>query len=404
MSKGNGLFDPISLGGVTLPNRMVKSAMVEGLADAQGRATEALVTLYERWARGGVGLSITGMAYVLGGWSLTPHELGMHDDSVIAPFRRVTRAVHQQGGRIFVQLCHAPPQILRSKARRLGSLAPSPGLNRTHLLYDRALFEWEILEIARAFGAAARRAREAEADGVELHGAHGYLISRFLSPRHNRRHDRWGGTRERRLECLRVILQEIQQQAGTDFPVMLKLNAHDGEPGGLGLEESIGMAQSLQTWGIQAIEVSAGTADVGLSFYPNRGKIPLDLGKAFLEREFPWLRPLLPFVSPVLARMSRRVALREEAYFGVEARRFAQALSIPVIQVGGIRTRDTAQRILTESRVALVALARPLVHQPSLPSDWHAGRDPALGCTSCNRCFVRIGLSEPLACDRQGEA
>jgi 2,4-dienoyl-CoA reductase-like NADH-dependent reductase (Old Yellow Enzyme family) len=403
MSHPRKLCDPITLGGISLPNRIVKSAMVEGLADAQGRATDRLVTLYEAWAKAGVGLCITGMAYVLDGWSLTPHELGMHDDAVIDPFRRVTQAVHRHGGRIFVQLCHAPPQILRSKARRLGSLAPSPGLNRTNLLQDRALFEWEILEIAGAFGAAARRAREAAADGIELHGAHGYLISRFLSPRHNRRRDRWGGSREARLELLRVIMTEVHRQAGTDFPVLLKLNAHDGEAGGLTLDESVVMAQTLPAWGIHGIEVSAGTADVGLSFYPNKGGVPLDLGKAFLAKEFPWLRPVLPLAGPVLARMSRRVALGQEGYFGTEARRFAEALEIPVIQVGGIRTRETAERILAESRVALVALGRPLVRRPSLPSDWQAGRDPAPGCTSCNRCFVRIGLGEALACDRQGE-
>src|SRR5512136_142563 len=147
------VFDPITLGGLALPNRIVKSAMVEGRADGGGRATPELVALYEQWARGGVGLAITGMAYVL----------DMHDDSVIEPFGRVSDAVHRHGGRIFVQLCHAPPQVLRDKARRLGNLAPSPGWSRTNLLRLRAFSEPEILAITRTFGAAARRARDARA-------------------------------------------------------------------------------------------------------------------------------------------------------------------------------------------------------------------------------------------------
>ena len=395
------VFDPISLGGVTLANRIVKSAMVEGRADAEGRATPELVTLYEQWARGGVGLAITGMAYVLEGWSLTPHELGMHDDSVIEPFGRVSDAVHRHGGRIFVQLCHAPPQILRAKAERLGSVAPSPGWSRTNLLYQRAFSEPEILAITRAFGAAARRARDARADGVEIHAAHGYSISRFLSPLHNRRRDRWGGNTAGRLAFLSTIHREIQAQAGADFPVIVKLNAHDGVPHGLTVEESVRMAQQMQAWGIGAVEVSAGTADVGLGFYPNKGEIPFDLGKAFLGREFPWLRPVLPLADPVLERLSRGVALREEGYFGSEARQFAAALDIPVIQVGGIRSRETAERILSDSRVALVSLARPLVRSPRLPNEWRAGQRREADCTSCNRCFVRLALGAPLGCDRR---
>jgi 2,4-dienoyl-CoA reductase-like NADH-dependent reductase (Old Yellow Enzyme family) len=328
----------------------------------------------------------------------------MHDDSVIEPFARVSDAVHRHGGRIFVQLCHAPPQILRYKARRLGSLAPSPGWSRTNLLRQRAFSEPEILRITRAFGAAARRARDARADGVEVHAAHGYSISRFLSPLYNRRQDHWGGDTERRLAFLRTIHREILEQAGADFPVIVKLNAHDGVPHGLTVAESVRMAQQMQAWGIAAVEVSAGTADVGLGFYPNQGEIPLDLGKAFLAREFPWIRPVLQFAGPVLERLSRAVALREEGYFGSEARRFAEALTIPVIQVGGIRTCETAERIVSDSRVAMVSLGRPLVRSPSLPNEWHAGQRTTAACTSCNRCFVRLVLGEPLGCDQRGAA
>jgi hypothetical protein len=161
------------------------------------------------------------------------------------------------------------------------------------------------------------------------------------------------------------------------------------------------MGREMQAWGISAVEVTAGTADVGLGFYPNKGEIPIDLGKAFLGREFPWLRPLLPLMDPVLERLSRGVALREEGYFGSEARQFAAALTMPVIQVGGIRSRETAERIVSDGRVAMVSLARPLVRSPGLPNEWRTGQRGEADCTSCNRCFVRLVLGAPLGCDRR---
>lgn len=393
------LFEPLKIGKVVVPNRIAKSAMVEGLADPEGRPTPEMAKLYRRWSAGGVGLMVTGMAHVLRGWSLTPTELGLYEDSVIEPLRRVTAAAHEHGGKLFVQLCHAPPQILRTKAQRQGSLAPCRGFSKATLTWTRAATTADLRTIAQGFGAAARRARLAEADGVQIHAAHGYLLSRFLSPKHNRRTDAWGGSFEKRLAFLRAVYDNVRAEIGSDFPVTVKLNAHDGEAGGLDLAESVRIGRALEEWGIDAIEVSAGTADVALSFYPNRGGLPLDLGGEFLVRQEPRLRAAIPLLKPYLRRVARKVRLREEAYFWPEATAFARALRVPILCVGGIRMRSTAERILTESPVAMVSLARPLVHTPDLPNRWRGGHDGAAGCTSCNRCFVNVGLFEPLRCD-----
>jgi 2,4-dienoyl-CoA reductase-like NADH-dependent reductase (Old Yellow Enzyme family) len=391
------LFEPIWLRGVRVPNRIVKSAMAEGRAELSGRPTPALVRSYARWARGGVGLAITGMAHVREGFSFTDHEIGLYDDALIEPLTSVTRAVHEQGGRIVAQLCHAPPQLPRAKARRLGAVAPSCGLSRTNLLVHHAIDSDELWRLVAEFGAAARRAREAGFDGAQLHAAHGYLLSRMLSPRFNRRNDRWGGSFERRLAFMREVVGAVRKSLGDELPLLVKLNVADGVRGGLVLEQGIAIARRLQAWGVDAIEVSAGVGDVGLGCYPNRGEIPVELGKEFLRREFPFLGRATRLLGPYLRAQARALAF-DEGYFAELAQSVANAVDIPVIAVGGIRSRDFAERLLGESRVAMVSLARPLVRQPTLPRQWREGRSLVAQCTSCNECFVRIGLGEPLRC------
>jgi len=395
------LFKPITLRNVTLQNRIVKSAMSEGRALADGRPTAALCQMYARWARGGVGLSITGMAHVRRGYGYA-REIGLYDDGLIEPLRALTAASHAHGGRIFAQLCHASPQIPRAKARALGAVAPSAGWCMTNWLYQRPIDSSELERLVTEFGEAARRARQADFDGVQLHAAHGYLLSRMLSPRLNRRHDRWGGSFDGRLRLLEEAYRAVRQQVGEDFPVLVKLNAHDGRPRGLQVEDSIAIARRLAAWGVDGIEVSAGIGDVGLGIYPNRGEVPHDLSKRWLGRELPLLRPLLPVLGPAIAALARPVRFTEEAYFFELARRFAEAVEVPIICVGGIRSRHMAERILETSRVAMVSLARPLVRQPSLVRDWQRGRNVEADCISCNRCFVSLGLGEPLRCWSRG--
>ncbi|MHB8879488.1 MAG: oxidoreductase [Myxococcaceae bacterium] len=393
------LFRPLTLRGVTLPNRVVKSAMAEGLCDPRGFPTPALAKMYGRWSSGGVGLAITGMAHVRDGHSFTGGEIGLFSDEVVPALREVTAAVHRHPGKIFAQLCHAPPQLPRAVAKKLGSTAPSAGFNKTNLLWDRALTGEEVLAIARDFGPAARRAREAGFDGVQLHAAHGYLLSRFLSPLHNRRDDAWGGDFEGRLRFLSEVYRAVRAAVGDDFPVTVKLNAHDGEEGkGLDLDTAVQIGRRLEAWGADAIEVSAGTGDVGLGFYPNKGKMPVELGKKFLLANFGFLKPVMPLAGPFIGYAAKAVALEEEAYFWPLARRFADELKVPIFCVGGIRTLTMARRILTESNVAAVSLARPLVRQPTLARTWQEGKADAASCESCNRCFVQVGLGVPLKC------
>jgi 2,4-dienoyl-CoA reductase-like NADH-dependent reductase (Old Yellow Enzyme family) len=392
------LFSPIRVGSVTIPNRIVKSAMAEGRADENGSPTESLVRLYERWAAGGVGLCITGMAHVRRGYGYTNHELGLYADELIAPLEKLTAGVHRHKAKIFAQLCWAPPQLPREKAKRLGSTAPSAGLNKTNLLRDREVTSAEIGDIVADFAAATRRARDAGFDGIQLHGAHGYMISRMLSPKHNRRTDRWGGGFDGRLRFLRELYDASRAAAGVQFPITIKLNVHDGEPDGLTTDMGVRIARTIAGWGFDAIEVSAGTGDVGLGCYPNRGGIPIDSGTEFLTTTFPALKLVGPFVGAAIRVVRRTVAFPGEAYFEPIARAVAEAVDVPVICVGGIRSRTVAERIVRETKIAMVSLARPLVREPDLPNKWRSGTSHAALCTNCNECFVHLGFQQPLAC------
>jgi 2,4-dienoyl-CoA reductase-like NADH-dependent reductase (Old Yellow Enzyme family) len=397
------LFKPITLRGVTIPNRIVKSAMAEECADSDGKPTPKLIRMYQRWAKGGVGLAITGMAHIRPGYSFG-REIGLYSDELVEPLRKLTAASHAHGGRIFAQICHAPPQLPRAKARALGAVAPSAGMCFTNWLYQRAIDAAELDRLPGEFGQAARRAREAGFDGVQLHGAHGYLLSRSLSPKLNRRCDRWGGSFADRLRLLEAVYGEVRRAVGEDYPVTIKLNAHDGQRGGLDIETSLRIARRLEEWGIDAIEVSAGVGDVGLGIYPSRGDLPVDLCRQWIHQELPFMRALGPALGPAIRWLGRSVRLEEEAYFFDLARRFADHVSVPIICVGGIRSQAVAHQILETSKVAMVSIARPLVRQPALSRDWQRGRNLVASCVSCNRCFVSIGLHEPLRCWHRGGA
>lgn len=372
--------------------------MAEGACDADGVPSARLARMYERWARGGVGLSITGMAHVVRGHGFTGHEIGLYDDRAIDRLHETTSRVHAAGGRIVAQLCHADPQLRRATVLRQGTIAPSAGFSRTSFHWNREATDAEIRAVIDAFGQAAARACRAGFDGVQLHAAHGYFLSRSISPRFNRRHDRWGGSFDARGAMLVESARAVRTAVGPHLPVLVKLNAHDGlERGGLQIDEAIRIAQRLEDNGVDAIEVSAGTADVGMGIYPNRGGMPLDIGRTYLAGEFPFLRPVLPFLPWITRFVEHAVAFRQEAYFAPLAERFAHALGIPVLCVGGIRSLQTAEALLDRG-LAMVSLARPLIRQPALARAWKSGREVEAQCISCNRCFVQLGLGQPLRC------
>ncbi|MCG6553428.1 MAG: NADH:flavin oxidoreductase [Candidatus Magnetominusculus sp. LBB02] len=346
------LFEPYTLKGIRLPNRIVRSATYEKGADAHGFVTPGLIERYEALAKGGVGLIITGGAPVHTTGVFVPQMVAAYDDKYIDGLSGLAGGVHAAGGRLVLQIAHGGrqcyPELLNGALPIAPSAVHEPVLNIT----PREITEDEIWTMIRAFGDAARRAKAAGFDGVQIHGAHGYLVSQFLSSHTNRRTDGWGGDEDRRFRFLKEVYNAIRQQVGGDYLVLIKMNSSDHLCcGGLRPDESLRIAQRLEALGIDAMEVSGGMYESSLR--PARTKI---------------LHP------------------QDEAYFKNASALFKMSLNIPVIVVGGIRSRAVAEEMLQQGYADLISMSRPLIREPDLPNKFKAGKDKA-DCESCNACM-----------------
>ena len=345
------LFSNGTINQLRLKNRIVRSATWEGMSAADGQPTEQLIDLYRTLATGGVGLLISSYSYVRADGKQMIGKLGMDNDNLIPALQKLTTAVHEAGGKTFCQLVHAG-----GLAEVDAPLAPSALPEKTHV---RAMTPQDIAEIVSAFATAAARAQSAGFDGVQLHGAHGYLINQFLSPLTNQRQDDYGGSLENRSRFLSEVYQAVRAAVGPDYPVTIKLTASDNIDGGFILAEALTVAQQLDSRGIDAIEVSSGTAAAG-DLNPVRQKID---------------------------------SLEQEAYNAANAQAIKQVVKVPVVTVGGIRSPQLAEDLLDRGDADFVALSRPLIREPDLANKWQADFSHRASCISCNGCF-RPGFKE----------
>jgi 2,4-dienoyl-CoA reductase-like NADH-dependent reductase (Old Yellow Enzyme family) len=351
------LFTPVRIGTVEVPNRFVRSATDEFMAEDDGTPTARHLELFVRLAEGEVGLIITGHAFVQAVGQASPRQTGIHDDRLIEALARIPPAVHAFASRIFVQIAHAGRQ---TKAKLIGEtpVAPSAVFEPAVKTTPRELTSGEIKALISDFGSAARRASEAGFDGVQLHAAHGYLLSAFLSPYTNRRADEWGGPTTNRVRIVREAVWAAKAAAGDRFPVIAKWNATDYLPGGLEVGESLEMAGLAVEAGLDGIEVSGGSSEAG------RGSM------------WPGLR-----------------TESEEGYFVDAAALFKRALSVPVIGLGGNRTFAVMEKILSSGRADLVSLSRPFIREPFLVRDFRLGAKAKSDCVSCNKCLNPRGIA-----------
>ncbi len=366
MTTVQDLFSPARLGPLRLRNRFIRSATYDGLADVQGHVTDGQVALFEELAAGGVGLIITGGTYVHAGGQLAPTQTSVSADHTITGLERLARAVHKHGANIALQLFHAGRYAQFVRMRGLTPGAPSAVPEDPYFRGEyEPLPEPQIEAIVESFGEAARRARQAGFDAVQLHAAHGFLFSQFLSPHTNRRHDRWGGPLENRLRFHTRVIQQIQARAGDDFPILLKLGLQDGFAEGLRLEEGLRAAKLLAAAGVAAIEVSLGVKGLG---YEN---------------------------AEYRTGINR---IEDEGYYRDWAHVVKQAVGIPVMLVGGLRSLSVMQAVLRNQEADFISLARPLIKEPDLIQRWQAGSREDSTCTSCNLCLEAIMQSRPVGC------
>lgn len=387
------LFESASPSGMTLRNRIVKSATLENMATPEGLPTDDTRRFYERLARGGAGLIITGCAYVNQVGQTTRLQNGAHADAIIPEWRKITDAVHERGGKIAMQIAHGGRQ---TKPKALGGrqpVAPSAVPNLLYFVRPRPMTEDEIWQTIRDFGDAAARVKAAGFDAVQIHAAHGYLISSFLSPLTNRRRDEWGGDAERRFRFLAEVYRAVRQAVGLDFPVLCKLNVDDFVWIGLTPCDSFPAAQRLAELGLDALEISGGINETALNM--SRGNAPT----AIVGRDRSPLEQL--YLKIAFGAQKPRTRF-QEAYFLPYAEKLKPTLNIPLILVGGIRRPDVAERILETGKADFISIARPLIREPGLPNRWLAGSRDAAQCQSCNRCLGEIEQGNKLRCYLKG--
>ena len=348
----NTLFDRTTINSMTLKNRLARSATWEGMCDADGKPGPKLIAFYRELARGNVGLIITGYTFVSPEGKQLPGKMGIHSDNFADAMKEMTGAVHEDGGKICIQLVHAGGQTDAANAGQT-PLAPSSIATGQYPEVPAEMTRDDIERIVDAFGSGARRAKEWGFDGVQLHGAHGYLINQFLSPLTNLREDEYGGSIDNRCRFLLESYRAVRTAVGPDFPVMIKLNGSDNLAGGLTIEDAVFAAKALDREGIDCIEVSGGT-------------------------------PASADQSPARTKIN---SPEKEAYNLQLARQIRAAVKCPLMVVGGFRSFDVAEKTIQET-ADYISMARPFIREPGLVKRWQEGDRSAAHCISCNGCFM----------------
>lgn len=358
------LFQSGSIGSLAIKNRFVRSATWEGMASEDGSCTAKLVELTRELAEGEVGLIISSHVYVTPVGQAGPWQLGIHDDKFITGLAEMARAAHDGGSAIVLQLAHGGFQAA-TPLTKLAALGPS-SLTKEDGTHCKEMTLAEIQHTVDAFVAAAVRAKNAGFDGVQIHAAHGYLLSEFLSPYYNRRRGEYGGAVANRSRIVLDILGQIKSTLGNEFPVLIKMNSEDFIDGGLTVEDSLQIARLLEDAGIDAIELSGGTADEASQFKPVRqGRLPSE---------------------------------DREVFYRDAAKRFKAAVNVPLALVGGIRSYSVAERLVEDGIADFVSLSRPLIREPRLVARWKSGDTAKSECGSCNLCFKPILEGQGMYC------
>lgn len=338
--------------GAVLPNRIAKAAMTEGLADANDRATEHHVSLYRRWSDGGAGLCLTGNVMVDRRFLERPGNVVIDGNGGEEMLRVWAKAGTRGGNHLWMQISHPGRQCTRMSSSE--PVSPSPEKLRGMLglaAPPRALQAWEIHDIIRRFTQVARTAKDAGFTGVQIHSAHGYLSSQFLSPRVNKRTDEWGGTLQNRARFLLETFKAVREAVGSAFPIAVKLNSADFQKGGFSKEESVQVARWLADLGVDLLEISGGTYEQ-MALFGDKGE-----------------------GDPRKAESTRR----REAYFLEYARDMRAALrDTPLMVTGGFRTPALMREVVDAGEVDVIGLARPFCVDPDLPKKLLAGSEAPL--------------------------
>lgn len=390
------LFDGVSFGSLRAKNRFVRAATWEGLATDEGRMTPELLEVYRELAAGGVGTILTGYAHIVADEQPNPRMMGIYDDSFVDEYRELVDVVHEAGARLVLQVAYGGSATrLDPPSKRI--LGPSAVANPKTGIVPVEASEDDLASLRDAFAAAVRRAQVAGFDGVELHAAHGYLLSQFLSPRLNRRTDAYGGSIENRVRFLAEVVDACRSAVGEGYPLLVKLNCADersdleggADAGASGANAAAGDAAAAAD--AARVEGEASTADVraaapavpAAAEAPVRGLVPkesLRVAAVLAEHGIDAIE-----VSGDWHAFSPKECAGEP-FFASFAARLARQVPVPVILTGGNRRFDVMERLAREDGIAAFGLCRPLICEPDLVNRWQKDPHAAPRCLSCNGC------------------
>ncbi len=347
------LSQPLSLPcGVSIPNRLGKAPMTEGLADERLRATEAHVRLYRRWSQGGAGLHITGNVQIDRRVLERPGNVAIDNNGGLEQLEAWAQAGTEAGNQLWMQISHAGRQSPFYVTGR--PLAPSPIAVKLAASFrtPRAVTEDEILDFIKRFGHVAGVARQTGFTGVQVHGAHGYLLSSFLSPYSNRRTDRWGGSLENRARFLLEAVRATRQAVGPDYPVSVKLNSSDFQKGGFSNEDCLQVVEWLNECGVDLLEISGGNYEqVALWGLDGEGDS----------------------ANSEATAVKRESTQKREAYFLEYAKEIRRVANMPLMVSGGFRSRTAMEQAIQSGDCDLIGLGRPLCTHTDFPAKLLSG-------------------------------
>ena len=385
------IFTPVTIGPVTLRNRVIRSAAFENMAYGNSPSQD-LYDYHVAVARGGVGMTTLAYASVNRSGLSFDGQLWMRPE-IVPGLKRITDAVHAAGAKCSIQLGHCGNMTHRATCGCM-PVGASSGFNLYSPTFVRGLKVAEIDELVEDFGRAVNLAREAGFDCVEIHAGHGYLISQFLSPYTNHRRDEYGGSLDNRMRLMRRVITRVLEAAGDDLGVVVKMNMHDGFRRGLQEAECLEVARELERLGVHAIVLSAGFVSKA-PMEVMRGAMPLRTLAHYMDlRNFWWLKALVR----VFGRVMIPTVPYKEAYFLEDARKFRAAVKLPLIYVGGMVSRQKMEEVLAAGFQGL-QMARALVRDTDFVNKLHRGEVDRSECRHSNYCIGRMYTLE-MKCNR----
>ncbi len=385
------LFTPYKLGPITLRNRTIRAAAFESMGKDFG-PTDDLKNYHVSVARGGIGMTTLAYAAISRGAISFNSQLWLRDE-IVPQLHDITDAIHEEGAAVGIQIGHCGNMTHWTTAGRF-PVGASTGFNLYSPTFVRGLRKSELPEIAKDFGKAVEVAHNAGFDSVELHVGHGYLISQFLSPYTNHRHDEYGGSLENRMRFMNMCLDEAKEKAlKYNMALVAKHNMYDGFKGGIEIPESIEIAKELERHGIDGIVLSAGFVSKA-PMAVMRGKIPTKTMAHYMP-----LRSLpQKLVISTMGDMMIKQFPYEECFFLEDAKKFRQEVNCPLIYVGGLVSRESIERVLGEG-FELVQMARALVNDTDFVNKLKAGdMSTRSGCNHRNYCVARMYSDKMICC------